>query len=395
MRAQRYPRVEASRRGLHLRVGAHAFIAIALFALTLTIGRLPAGIATEQQALALQVGPFSLPGVASSAPMATVTRLESPAIPLTVQSPLVRQDTVLRASDSTQQALTALADRAGVTQADGTVTGARAQEQLPLFYRYEIQAGDTVSGIASRFGITSQYILWNNIDIISDQHVLAVGGKLQIPSVEGILHQVKVGETLSDIAGQYSAKVADIISFPANGLANNPNLLQEGSTILVPGGKVAPKPAPSLRPAAPAQLAAAAPAAAAPSAPAVVTRPESRLGFIWPVVNSVTSYYGPSHPLGIDIEAPYVPVAASRAGQVVFAGGDPCCSYGLNVIIRHDGGFETRYAHLSNMGIRLGQFVEAGQLIGTSGATGRSTGPHLHFELMLNGVIQNPLLYLP
>lgn len=380
---------------MHLRVGAHAVVAIALFALTLGIGRLPAGIASEQQALALQVSPFSLPGVASSAPTSTVTRLEAAAIPLSVQNSPARQDTVLRASDSTQQALSVLADRAGA-KADGTVTASRTQEQLPLFYRYEIQAGDTVSGIASRFGITSQYILWNNIDIISDQHVLAVGGKLQVPSVEGILHQVKVGETLSDIAGQYSAKVSDIISFPANGLANNPNLLQEGSTILVPGGKVAPKPAPSLRPAAPALAAAASPSSsAAANAPAVVSRPESRLGFIWPVVNSVTSYYGPSHPLGIDIEAPYVPVASARAGQIVFAGGDPCCSYGLNIIVRHDGGFETRYAHLSNVGVRLGQFVEAGQLIGTSGATGRSTGPHLHFEVMLNGVIQNPLLYLP
>jgi murein DD-endopeptidase MepM/ murein hydrolase activator NlpD len=378
---------------MHLRVGAHAFVAIALFALTLGIGRLPVGITSEQQALAMQVAPFSLPGVASSAPTSTVTRLEAAAIPLSVQGSPARQDTVLRASDSTQQALSVLADRAGA-KPDGTVTAARTQEQLPLFYRYEIQAGDTVSGIASRFGITSQYILWNNIDIISDQHVLAVGGKLQVPSVEGILHQVKVGETLSDIAGQYSAKVSDIISFPANGLANNPNLLQEGSTILVPGGKVAPKPAPSLRPA-PALAAASPSSPAAASAPSVVSRPESRLGFIWPVVNSVTSYYGPSHPLGIDIEAPYVPVASARAGQVVFAGGDPCCSYGLNIIIRHDGGFETRYAHLSNVGVRLGQFVEAGHLIGTSGATGRSTGPHLHFEVMLNGVIQNPLLYLP
>ena len=164
--------------------------------------------------------------------------------------------------------------------------------------------------------------------------------------------------------------------------------------ILVPGGKVAPRPAPSLRPQ-PGVLAAAAPTASTASAPSVVSRPESRAGFIWPVVNSVTSYFGPSHPLGIDIEAPYVSVSAARAGQVVFAGGDPCCSYGLNVIIRHDQGFETRYAHLSNISVKLGQFIEAGQLVGTSGTTGRVTGPHLHFEIMLNGAIQNPMLYLP
>ena len=112
-------------------------------------------------------------------------------------------------------------------------------------------------------------------------------------------------------------------------------------------------------------------------------------------MNNVTSYYGPSHPLGIDIEAPYVPVAAARAGQVVFAGGDPCCSYGLNIVIRHDQGFETRYAHLSRIAVTLGQFVEVGQNIGVSGTTGRVTGPHLHFEVLLNGVIQNPLSYMP
>jgi murein DD-endopeptidase MepM/ murein hydrolase activator NlpD len=390
--------VSGSRASLHLRVGAHAFIAVALFALTLVVGRLPSSGTTGQPLLALQVGSFSLPGVASTVPMTTVTRLESPAIPLMVQSfpsSAARSEAVLRASDSTQQALTALAERAASRNDDGTVNASRTQEQLPLFYRYEIQAGDTVSGIAGRFGIDSQYILWNNIDIISDQHVLAVGGKLQIPSVEGVLHQVKVGETLSDIAAAYGAKVSDIINFPANDLVTNPNLLVEGSTIIVPGGKITPKPAPSLRPVAGAALASSSSSSSSPSQPAAVTRPESRLGFIWPVVNSVTSYFGPSHPLGIDIEAPYVPVAAAHAGQVIFAGGDPCCSYGLNVIVRHDQGFETRYAHLSQINVKLGQFVETGQILGVSGATGRATGPHLHFEIMLNGVIQNPLLYLP
>ncbi|HRC62551.1 MAG TPA: M23 family metallopeptidase [Dehalococcoidia bacterium] len=113
------------------------------------------------------------------------------------------------------------------------------------------------------------------------------------------------------------------------------------------------------------------------------------------MVNSITSYFGPSHPLGIDIEAPYVPVVASRAGQVVFVGGDPCCSYGLYVIIRHDGEYETRYAHLSQFSVQLGQWVDAGQQIGISGSTGRSTGAHLHFEVIYNGSVINPLTVLP
>lgn len=367
-------------------------VAAALLAVTLLGARFPAQAAPATPAL--MAASFTLPGLAASAPTATVTRLESPAVPLAVASNTTRQDALLRsAGDSGSapaSASSATAASGGTTE---TVVAARVQEQLPLFYRYEIQNGDTVSGIATRFGIDSQYILWNNIDIISDRHLLTVGKNLQIPSVEGIVHQVKVGETISDIAVLYDAKASDVIGFPPNGLANNPNLLVEGSTIVVPGGRVAPKPAPSLRP----QLAAAAPTPApAPAANSLIAgRKVSPAGFIWPLSGNVTSFYGPSHPLGIDVEAPYVPISVAKSGQVVFAGGDPCCSYGLNVIVRHDGGYETRYAHLSQIGVKLGQWLDTGQVLGVSGATGNSTGAHLHFEVILNGLIQNPMAVLP
>jgi murein DD-endopeptidase MepM/ murein hydrolase activator NlpD len=387
-------------------VTAHAVVTAALLVFAVIgTGSAPAGVAPPGTVPLLQVAAFSMPGLASSAPTTTVTRLESPSIPLAVVSSPLRQETLsLRPSDGTQQqqTLTALRERnvASATETstavptNDTVVAARVQEVVSLFYRYQVQTGDTVSGIAVRFGIESQYILWNNIDIISDTSLLSVGTTLQIPSVEGIIHQVKVGETISDIATQYEANASDIIGFPANELANNPNLLKEGSTILVPGGEVVAKPAPTLRPTPPPQVAAVE-VAPPPVVSAVDVRPQSRHGFIWPVLNNVTSYFGPRHPLGIDIEAPYVPVSAARAGQVVFAGGDPCCSYGLNVVIRHDGGFETRYAHLSRVAVKLGQWVEIGEQVGVSGSTGFSTGPHLHFEVLLNGVIQNPIVYLP
>ncbi len=400
LRAQRFPSLAPEvthSRTLQFRIGIHAIVAVVLFALTFVGAQYPAATGATSTAPVLQVAAFSLPGIAAAAPTLTVTKLEAAAVPLTVVSPAVRQETVLRASDGTQQAISALGERQAAGSNGGDrVAAARVQEQLPLFYRYDVQRGDTISGIASRFGIDSQYIIWNNVDIISDQHVLAAGEKLQVPSVEGILHQVKVGQTLTDIASLYEAKTSEIIGFGANGLSNNPNLLQEGSTIVVPGGKVIPKPAPAVRPAPPVIVAAAAPGGAPQQpAPSIASRPQSRSGFVWPVMNSVTSFYGPTHPLGIDIEAPYVPVSSARAGQVVFAGGDPCCSYGLNIVIRHDQGFETRYAHLSSIGVKLGQWVEVGQLIGVSGSSGRSTGPHLHFEVLLNGAIQNPMLYMP
>jgi LysM repeat protein len=267
-----------------------------------------------------------------------------------------------------------------------TVRASRTQEPVLKYYQYQVQPGDTVNAIAKRSGIDPKYILWNNIDIISDEHVLTVGDILQIPAVEGILHAVRLGDTLSSIASQYGVNASDIIAFPGNSLSN-PGDLKEGSIILVPGGKMVDPTAPTVRPTPPPQVAA--PPAATPSSSGGAS------GWIWPVNNIITSYFGPSHPLGIDIEAPYVPVVASRAGQVVFVGGDPCCSYGNYIIIRHDAEYETRYAHLSQFNVQMGQWVDQGQVIGISGSTGRSTGAHLHFEIIDNGSVIDPLSKLP
>jgi murein DD-endopeptidase MepM/ murein hydrolase activator NlpD len=80
---------------------------------------------------------------------------------------------------------------------------------------------------------------------------------------------------------------------------------------------------------------------------------------------------------------------------VVFAGGDPCCQYGYYVDIQHADGYLTRYGHLSRILVSLGQTVGQGDVIGASGSTGYSTGPHVHFELRRNGNVLNPLNFLP
>ena len=203
-----------------------------------------------------------------------------------------------------------------------------------------------------------------------------------MPSVAGIIHDVRFDETLTEIAERYEADAADIVAFAANGLASA-NLLQEGVTILVPGGRVVPPPAPAIRPV---QL----------SGPPSLAGEVSAFGFVWPVVDLITSYYGPYHPLGVDIKAPTgVPIVAAAAGQVVFVGGDACCSYGYHVEVKHDETYTTLYAHLNSFTVELGQQIEQGQVLGLSGFTGRSTGPHLHFEIRRDGIYQDPLLYLP
>ena len=124
--------------------------------------------------------------------------------------------------------------------------------------------------------------------------------------------------------------------------------------------------------------------------------------FMWPVAGSFRSGFGwRIHPIfgvrrfhmGIDLTAPYgTLIKAGDGGQVIQAGYSG--GYGYTILLYHGGGFATRYAHLSSIRCAAGQFVARGQVIGLVGSTGWSTGPHLHFEVRINGAAQNPLQYL-
>ncbi len=123
----------------------------------------------------------------------------------------------------------------------------------------------------------------------------------------------------------------------------------------------------------------------------------SGAGLSWPVRGPVTSPFGSRwgrlHS-GIDIGAGTgTPIRAAKAGTVIFSGS--MNGYGNTVIVNHGGGFSTLYAHQSRIGASDGQAVDKGAVIGYVGSTGRSTGPHLHFETRVNGSPQNPMRYLP
>jgi murein DD-endopeptidase MepM/ murein hydrolase activator NlpD len=120
--------------------------------------------------------------------------------------------------------------------------------------------------------------------------------------------------------------------------------------------------------------------------------------FIWPVQGRrITTRFSAAHP-GIDIDQ-YPeggnPVVAAAAGTVTFAGGDPCCSYGLYVIVKHADGYSTLYGHLASIAVSVGQVVAQGAVLGRSGNTGFSTGAHLHFEIRKDDVPVDPLSLLP
>ncbi len=122
---------------------------------------------------------------------------------------------------------------------------------------------------------------------------------------------------------------------------------------------------------------------------------------IWPVVGVITSDYGwrvmgrrREFHTGIDISVPYgTPVSVSADGRVVYAGW--LSGYGYTVIIYHGYGFATLYAHLSSISVSYGDRVVKAQIIGRVGNTGRSFGPHLHYEVIRYGMRQNPIAYLP
>ncbi|MCA9857131.1 MAG: LysM peptidoglycan-binding domain-containing protein, partial [Dehalococcoidia bacterium] len=199
------------------------------------VGLFPVHTAALPTQPVLNAQRFSLPGLAAAVPTAGAESLSSAPVPLTVVSPKTSLDVLTDAQDNTAQARAAIeAEQNGSSQSQASVDGGDANEKIPIFWEYEVQAGDTLSGIAARFGIGVDYIKWNNVDV-ADTNAIYPGLILQIPSVEGIVHSVKVNETVTEIATKYEADWRDIVEFRANGLAGDPNNIQPGSLILVPG----------------------------------------------------------------------------------------------------------------------------------------------------------------
>lgn len=277
---------------------------------------------------------------------------------------------------------------------------------------YTVREGDTLSLIAALFDLDEGEVPgWellvasNKPDLTSAEDFIQPGQKLRIPTRLGVVHTVILGESVGELAEAFDVTSASIIA--ANGISNG-DLIRIGDVLLIPNPRQIPQPQFEMEEEQPAPdpepepLPEPEPEAAPVPAPApqetVNRHPVS--GFIWPLTTRIriTSYFGPSHPLGIDMGLSHDPRASIHAagpGRVTFAGGDPCCSYGLYVIVDHGNGFKTLYAHFRSINVRVGQQVEQGQVLGIAGSTGYSTGVHLHFEVHLNGKRVNPLNYLP
>jgi murein DD-endopeptidase MepM/ murein hydrolase activator NlpD len=242
---------------------------------------------------------------------------------------------------------------------------------------YNIIGGDTIVGIAKKFGISPESILWANERTELSPDFLRIGQELIIPPTTGVLHEVKAGDTIESIAKKYKADSAAIVALEVNALTP-PFALSVGQKIMVPGGE---------KPYTPKVV-------YGYSGPVPENATRGSGNFVWPISGVVTQEYWTGH-RAIDIGARIgSQVKAADSGFVVLVASDDA-GYGKHIIINHGNGFETLYAHLTTILVSPGQSVGRGQVIALSGSTGRSTGPHLHFEIRYLGVQRNPFGYLP
>ena len=249
-------------------------------------------------------------------------------------------------------------------------TGARELEsfskpQMLLYTSYTIQKGDTIGDLAMNFGLNEDTLI--SINGIKNTRLIQIGQVLRVPNQDGILYTVKDGDTLARVAEKYKADAGAIqVVNELFAAAARP-----GTALFIPGARLD-----------------------------WLERQEINGDmFIWPVSGPITSPYGyrrwpfggnaRQFHSGLDIAAPRgTPVRAAMSGRVSAVGWDD--ALGNYIMISHHAGYRTMYGHLSATRVKPGAYVGIGERIGDVGTTGVSTGPHLHFTVLKNGVTVNP-----
>ncbi len=236
------------------------------------------------------------------------------------------------------------------------------------FQNYTVKKGESISTIAKKFGLSNISTLIS-VNDIGNARQLRVGQKIKIPSLDGIVHTVAVGQSLNSIAVKYNVSMEEILD--ANDLDSQE--LKNGQVLFIPGVAMSSS---ALRQA---------------------------LGelFASPITAAyrLTSRFGPrsdpftgarSNHTGIDMACPTgTSVKAAMCGKVVYTGWSNI--FGNYVIMNHGNGYQTLYGHMSKILCRKGQEISQGTRIGLVGSTGYSTGPHLHFTVYKNGKLVDPL----
>lgn len=237
------------------------------------------------------------------------------------------------------------------------VAHSAASDQISI---YVVREGDTLSQIASMFNVTTNTIRWNN-DISGSG--IKPGQTLVILPISGIKHVVNKGDTLASIAKKYKGDVEEIAAY--NGLNKN-SPLAAGTTVIVPDGEIsAPSPAKSS------------------VGGKIVSGLKEVVGYFLRPLSGGKKTQGIHGHNGVDLGAPVgTPIMAAADGEVIISKtGGWNGGYGNYIVVKHKNGTQTLYAHNTSNAVVAGETVKQGQVIGTVGNTGKSTGSHLHFEV--------------
>lgn len=318
------------------------------------------------------------------------------AVAASIQSTPLAQNTLLPVSGASGGE--ALESSFGITRMAQLYTNLPSHPRDEVI-QYTVQSGDTLFGIAEKYGLKPESLLWSNKYILGDNpDNLIPGLEINIPPQDGAIYKWQTGDGLNGVASFFEVTPADIINWPANKL--NPATLGDlslpnipaGTMLFVPNGiweytdwlphftRDTPVTASSI----------------GPGACGVITEGLEGDGtFIWPTVEKWLSGYDyTSIHHGIDIAGSLDnSVWATAAGVVVYSGWSNV-GYGNLVIVDHGAGWQSVYAHLDAIEVGCGQNVYQGDVVGLLGTTGNSSGPHLHFELRKDGATVNPWDFL-
>jgi len=276
----------------------------------------------------------------------------------------------------------------------GTKPLAEIVDPSKPFVLYQTQAGDSVSLIAAKYGISMTTLLDNN-PTVSNRELIQKDLTLVVPRKDGILYKVNSGDTVASIVKQFDNITSDTaVDYRPNGLSTGGSL-KPGDYLLLPGATVKPPPppppviVPAPRPGSGGGTGSAPPASG------------GRFNFPLAAWNGVTDAFGGDRGggtihTGIDLGLwgyHHANIFSACNGTVVRTE-YLTYSYGYHVVVDCGDGFTTLYSHMSQILVTPGQRVSQGTVLGVSGVTGFTTGEHLHFEIRINNAPVNPALYL-
>jgi murein DD-endopeptidase MepM/ murein hydrolase activator NlpD len=222
---------------------------------------------------------------------------------------------------------------------------------------YTVRPGDNLSTIAEMFNVSVSTIMWAND--ISKASSIQPGQTLIILPVSGIKYTIKKGDTIRGIVASHKADLEEVLNY--NGMSLNSTLVV-GETIIIPDAEL--------------QISVPTKTVAGGSVP-------SYAGYYVRPIKIGVRTQGVHGYNGVDLAAPIgTPIYASAAGRIIASvSGGWNGGYGSYIIISHGNGTQTLYAHNSKNFVALGQVVEKGEKIAAIGLTGKTTGPHVHFEI--------------